>query len=248
MPAVARISVTPVKGTALHHPSDITVGPSGFEHNRRFHLIDDRGHLVNGKHCGTLVGLRCSYDGETLMIEFPGGATIGEQVVRTGERVETNFYGRRTVPGAVLGGSFGAAVSEYLGRPVRLVQVCEPGWGVDVHPLTLISTATMEHLKSTVDDPGQHWADRFRMLVEIDGLQPYEEETWSGREITVGDAMLMVGDQVRRCVVTTQNPRSGERDVNTLDALQQNRGGLLLGMYATVTRPGTVRDGDSVSG
>jgi len=247
MAELSRISVTPVKGTALHHPSDVVLGSNGFEHNRRFHLIDDRGLLINGKQCGGLVALRCSYDGETLAIEFPDRAAVSERVVLTSERVETNFYSRRLVPGTVVGGRFAEAVSEYAGRPLRLVEVGETGLGVDVHPVTLISTATLNHLQSTVDAPATYWADRFRMLLELDGLEPYEEESWAGLDITVGDAVLTVDSRVPRCVVTKQNPRSGARDFNTLDALQQYRNGLLLGMYATVLHPGVVRRGDAIS-
>ena len=247
MAAIARICVTPVKGTALLHPDAVYLGANGFEHNRRFHFIDEAGHLVNGKQCGALVGVQCSYDGTTLVMQFSDGTMVREQVALTGEQVETNFYGRRTVPGTVVGGSFGSVVREHVEQSLRLVQVGESGLGVDVHPVTLISTATMEHLQSTVEAPPEHWADRFRMLLELDGLAPYEEESWCGREVTVGEAVLVVGQLVPRCVVTKRNPRTGERDFKTLDALQQNRGGLLLGMYATVNRPGMVRAGDVVS-
>ncbi len=104
----------------------------------------------------------------------------------------------RTVPGTVVGGSFGSVVREHVEQSLRLVQVGESGLGVDVHPVTLISTATMEHLQSTVQAPPEHWADRFRMLLELDGLAPYEEESWCGREVTVGEAVLVVGQLVPR--------------------------------------------------
>lgn len=244
-PAVARVSVTPVKGTALLHPGEVELGPNGCAHNRLFHLIDDDGKLVNGKQCGPLVGVQSSYDGETLSMQFPDGTVAAEKVLLTQEHVTTNFYGR-PVGGTVLGGGFAATVSDFAGRALRLVRVDVPGSGIDVHPVTLISTATLEQLKSAAGAPAEHWADRFRMLLELDGLQPYEEESWGGRAVHLGTAVLAVDRLVGRCVVTKQNPRDGSRDFNTLDALQQNRNGLLLGMYATVITPGTVRRGDSV--
>ena len=247
MPTIARISTTPIKGTALSHPEEVALSPNGVEHNRRFHLIDDTGHLVNGKQCGSLVALQCSYDGATLTVGFPGGATVSETVTLSGERVQTNFYGRRSVSGALVGGGFAEAISDHAGRDLRLVRVDAAEFGVDVAPVTLISTATLDHLRSTVQAPQEYWADRFRMLFELDGLPPYEEESWAGLEVRVGDVVLAVQRLVPRCVVTKQNPRTGERDFNVLDALQQERNGLLLGMYATVVHPGTVRCGEAVA-
>lgn len=244
--ALGRLCVTPVKGTALLFPDSIMLGANGYEHNRRFHFIDERGRLVNGKQCGPLVTVQCTYDGEALSMRLPDGSVVAEAVTLTDQRVQTNFYGR-PVGGTVVGGSFAAAVSEHAGMNLLLVQVDEPGSGLDVHPVTLISAATLADLQSTVDAPAEHWADRFRMLLEIDGLQPYEEESWAGHQVTVGAAVLTVDRLVPRCVVTKRNPRNGERDFNTLDALQEHRGGLLLGMYATVIRPGTIRRGDVVS-
>ena len=39
MPFVARLSTTPVKGTALHSPSAITVTGDGVTGDRSFHLV-----------------------------------------------------------------------------------------------------------------------------------------------------------------------------------------------------------------
>lgn len=246
MATVSRISVTPVKGTALHHPDSVQLDERGFRDNRLFHFIDPEGRLVNGKQCGPLATVSCELqDGQVLSTRLPDGTVITEPVQLTAERVQTGFYGR-PVPGTVVGGPFAAAISEAVGKELRLVRVDEPGAGVDVHPVTLIGTASMEQLRADVDAPAGRWADRFRMLLELDELTPYEEEGWAGRQVRIGEVVLSVADRVPRCVVTKQNPADGSRDFNTLDALQSHREGLLLGMYATVAQPGTVRLGDAV--
>ncbi|WP_127784382.1 MOSC domain-containing protein [Rhodococcus sp. X156] len=251
MAAVTRISVTPVKGTALQHPDSVQLDEHGCRHNRLFHFIDPEGRLVNGKQCGPLATVHCEVqddgpDSPVLSTRLPDGTVLAEPVQLTAERVQTGFYGR-PVAGTVVGGPFAKAISEAVGKELRLVRVDQPGAGVDVHPVTVIGNASMDQLRADVAAPAKQWADRFRMLLELDGLAPYEEEGWAGGQVRIGEVVLSVGDRVPRCVVTKQNPADGSRDFNTLDALQSHREGLLLGMYATVLQPGTVHLGDAVT-
>jgi uncharacterized protein len=252
--AVARICIAPVKGTALHHPERIELGPEGVAENRLFYLTDTNGLLLNGKRAGPLVQLSCDYDpaAGTLSVATPRGR-VSEEVRLIGEAVETNFYGR-PVRGFVVGGALPAVFAEHVGAPVRLVKAAAPGGGVDVHPVTLIATATADHVQEQAGAPARHWRDRFRILFELDGLAPFEEEEWEGRKVAIGEAVVAVLDPVPRCAVTNQDPRSGDQDFDTLGALRRTRPrrdrsqgpGLLLGVYAVVERPGTVRRGDPV--
>jgi uncharacterized protein YcbX len=262
--SVARISTTPVKGTALHHPDEIELGRDGVCENRLFYLIDRNGLMVNGKRLGQLVRLHCAYnaDADVLSIRSPSGETLGDTVGLSTERVETNFYGR-PVRGTVVSGRLADFLRTYAGADLRLVRVDEPGTGVDVHPVTLISTATAEHFRAQAGGPPEHWRDRFRILLEIDGPEPFGEESWEGLEVSIGGAIVSIVGPVPRCVVTTQNPQSGVVDFDTLAALRALRGAraralstptehlpdggrLLLGVYATVASPGPVRVGDRV--
>ena len=52
---VTSITYAPVKGLALAHVDEVELELTGVRDNRRFHLIDDDGRLVNGKVAGTLV-------------------------------------------------------------------------------------------------------------------------------------------------------------------------------------------------
>ena len=55
-----------------------------------------------------------------------------------------------------------------------------PAGGVDVEPLTLVSSESIAELARQA---GLASLDgrRFRMLLEISGCEPHEEDTWSGR-------------------------------------------------------------------
>ncbi|MGY1633702.1 MOSC domain-containing protein [Geodermatophilus sp. SYSU D01186] len=263
MPVVSRFSTTPVKGTALHHPTSLVFTGNGVEDNRRFHLVDARGRLFNGKHHGPLVRLTAQYDDQRreLSLQIPGREPV-RGTTELGEAVVTDFYGR-DVAGRLVTGPWSSALTEFVGAPVHLVAADTPGAAVDVHPVTLVSSATIEHLRSVA--PGGERLDhrRFRMLVEVDGCGVHEEDTWAGRRVRLGGATVRVVGPVPRCVVTNENPDSGVVDFSTLKAIARYRGELaadlttpvahlpdggkvVFGVYATIEQPGPVRVGDPV--
>ena len=264
MPLVSRLSTTPVKGTALHHPQAVTVTGNGVPENRRFHLVDARRRLLNGKQHGPLVRVVAEYDAdrEHLGLRFPDGLLVEGRATGLGEAVRTDFYGRG-VDGHLVEGPWSAALSAFVGQEVHLVAVDRPGDAVDVHPVTLISTATLEHLRRVTPDGERLDHRRFRMLVEVDGCDVHEEDTWAGRRLRIGSTVVEVAGPVPRCVVTNEDPDSGVVDFSTLKAIVRYRGELaadlstpvahlpddgaaILGMYATVVQPGGVALGDRV--
>ena len=135
---------------------------------------------------------------------------------------------------------------------------------VDVHPVTLVSSATVEHLRSVTPGGEQLDSRRFRMLVEVDGVGVHEEDSWVGRRVRLGGATIRVVGPVPRCVVTNENPETGEVDFNTLKSIVRYRGELetqlstpvahlpdsgkvVFGLYATVEEPGEMALGDDVT-
>lgn len=264
MPFVFRLATTPLKGTALHFPRTVTLTDNGVADNRRFHLIDADDRLLNGKQHGPLVRLTAEFQASTgqLTIRFPDRAPVTGIATELGDAVTTDFYGRG-VAGHVVDGAWSAALSDEIGQSVRLVAVDRPGDAVDVHPVTLVSTATMEHLRSMGPNGDRMDHRRFRMLIEVDGCGVHEEDTWAGRRLRVGGALIRVVGPVPRCVVINQDPDTGVVDVSTLKAIVRYRGELarnlstpvahlpdngavIFGMYATVEEPGEVALGDRV--
>jgi len=253
-PAVRRVSglsVTPVKGLALHHPRELRMTTAGVAENRRFFLVDTRGRLVSGLHHGPLVSLRADYDetAERLAISFPDDRTIAGEV-SLGEAVETDFWRTRVVTGRLVEGPWAEAISAFAGRELRLVKATSGGGGYDVQPVTLLSTASVAELERRAGQGGIG-AERFRMLVEIDGCEPHEEDTWAGCDIRLGDATVRVLGPVARCATTTRDPATGIRDIDVLAAIRNYRGlrerrRIDFGVYAEVREPGAVRVGDPV--
>ena len=88
---------------------------------------------------------------------------------------------------------------------------------------------------------------RFRINFWVEGLAPWEEFEWIGREIAIGGARFRVEARIERCLATTANPDTGRRDTDTLGALEDGWGHRDLGVYLVATGSGEVAIGDPVS-
>ena len=250
---VRGLSVTPVKALRVASVDEIELGPDGARDNRRFLVVDERGRLLNGKTCGglqTVVAGFASGDG-TLSLRFPGGGEVSAGVAH-GAAIDFRFFSQ-TRTGRVLDGPWSAALSEHLGRVVRVIEPDEAA--SDRGPqgsVSVISRASLERLASEAGEASMD-ARRFRMLIEIDGVAAHAEDAWVGRHIRVGSAEVRFHGHVGRCLTTSRDPESGDPTLATLDLLRSYRGDLdtteplPFGIYGAVVVPGTVRLGDAVT-
>jgi uncharacterized protein YcbX len=118
--------------------------------------------------------------------------------------------------------------------------------------VSLVSTGSLEHLREQIGVATPVDGRRFRMLFEVDGVGPHEEDSWIGRQVQIGDAELAIQGDVGRCVVTARDPDTGVADLPTLATLAAYRREgrdepLPFGVKGTVHRAGRVRLGDRVS-
>jgi MOSC domain-containing protein len=254
VPTVARISIAPVKGLALVERDAVLLEETGVRENRRFHVVDADGRRYNQLRNGALVQIKPEVDGDRLVLRFPDG-TVAEGEVTLGDEVTTDFYGR-AVGGRVLDGPWSAALSEWAGRPLRLIQ-SEPGAAIDRGggPVSLVSRASLAELGRHSGNNGPTDGRRFRMLFEVDGCGPHEEDTWVRQRVRIGEAVAFLRHDVGRCAITTQNPDTGAPDLDTLRTIRQYRGEtanesgkrhIPFGVYGEVVEPGRVAVGDTV--
>jgi len=250
MASVSRLSIAPVKGLALQHPDEVEITPTGVPQDRRFFLVNDRGKLLDGTRDGPLFGVHaeCDADGTRLALRFPDGRVV-EGPVELGNPAVTAFW-ERPVRGRVVLGPWSDALSDHLGQHVRLQRAEMPGGGTDQWPVSIVSDASLEELARR---SGAESIDgrRFRMLVQVAGSHPHEEDEWIGGVVRIGGARVRVTKQDSRCRMTTRNPDTGVRDFDTLRAIKEYRGvrngeAIDFGVYAEVVEPGRVRVGDSV--
>lgn len=244
-----------MKGLALVHPEQVELGPTGALANRRYFLVTAEGRLLNGKAHGPLVQVaaRSSGDG-VLELAFPGGDIVTGEVT-LGERVVTDFFGD-PVDGRVVLGPWSDALSSFVGRPIRLIRVeSEERDGSDRGRRGSVSIVSVASLERLAGEAGVEAVDgrRFRMLFTIAGVDAHDEDTWLGRDVAIGEAVVRPNGLAGRCAVTTYDPDSGLATLDTLRVLRAYRSDvptgepLPFGVFGEVVRPGVVAVGDSVS-
>ena len=249
---VTRLSTTPVKGLALHHPDAILLLRTGAAGDREFFVIDGRDRLISIWKTGRLIRFRAAHDPKSGRVTLSSaGGEVCDGPARPGAPVVADFYGERKVAGIVVDGPWNAVLSDAAGEPLRLVRAGDPGAGHDEHPVTLLGEESVAEL-ARQSGAGPVDARRFRMLITFSGLSPHVEDRWPGRTVEVGGALIRVGGPVPRCAATTRDPDLGPRDLPTVRMIRSYRGvqvnefgrGVNFGVYADVIREGVVRVGD----
>ena len=250
--SVCALSLTAVKGTRLRGVDAIELGPTGARGDRRFYVVDERGRMVNGK---VVVGLQtviADWDEDTreLALSFPDGRRVAG-IVDPGPSVATTFFSE---PRDVIApaGPWSEALSAHFGRALRLVQTDSAVDRGHHGAVSLVSSASVVRLAGVAGCDAVD-ARRFRMLIEVDGLDAHIEDGWVGHRVRVGAAEVAFHGHVGRCAITTRDPETAEPDLPTLELLRSYRSELdtteplPFGIYGQVLRAGRVAIGDPVA-
>src|SRR5512140_4331 len=247
---VARLSISPVRSLGLEHPASVELHEKGVLEDRRFYLIDEAGRLVDQLIAGARAQLhaRTGPEAPRLWLALPDATTIDGQI-ELAEPVETDIHGRTGV-GHVVVGRWADAIEPFAGRRVRIVRCDQPGGTRIANAVSVVSDGSLARLAQAMDQPSID-ARRFRMLIELSGAEPHQEDGWIGGRIGVGTAVLDITRPDARCAMTTHDPATGVRDLDTLRAIMAYRGvydgrKAIFGVLGEVAVPGRVTLGDEV--
>lgn len=187
--------------------------------------------LMRDERLATL-STRFEDDTETLTI-----SRAGKQVARG---ALTTPIGRRMIEQFLA-----AYMKSELRGPPRIVHA--PGHSFSdvaikcVHIVSLASVRELERVAGRSIHPL-----RFRANIHVEGLPPWAEMSWVGRDIRIGGVRLTVVDRTGRCDATNVDPIAGSRDMAIPSVLQRTWGHSDFGIYAKVVEAGALEGGDGV--
>ena len=246
---VEAIYISPVKSLALTPVTSVHVGRHGIAEDRRFFIVEERGRLFSQRECGQLALVRADYsiEPEQLTLRFPDG-TEAAGTPEIAEAISARFFGKRDVEGHVVRGPWSEALSDFAGRPVRLVRAASTAF--DALPVSMCSTASLDALRAQAGDGAAVDARRFRPNFLLGGCTPHQEDGWLDETVHIGEAEVRIRMRDSRCEITTHNPDTGVRDIDTLGLIASYRldqpKQVNFGVYGTVEREGHVAVEDEV--
>ena len=246
---VAGFNLTPVKSTALHRPDAIDLRPEGAVGDRRFVFAREDGTRLHGISKAPLMPIVSTWDRdrERLHLRFPDGTEVeGDARAGTGDATEVYLFDR-SVPAHRIDPVF-VRVVHAIDPTLSIMRVASPEYGGGTRRASIVSLASVADVGARGGDRDLD-ARRFLMLIELDGMAPYEEDGWEGGRVRIGDAVLQVGHRVPRCVMTTLDPDTGTPNADTLGWMAGHRrhdGHVVLGVYGDVLEAGVIRVGDAV--
>ena len=253
---VAWIHIAPIKALAIQEMDQVAIDGRGVESDRRFCIVDEEGRMLNAKRVPSFVAIRPTFDDarQRLALQMRDGSAV-EAPVRLAEPITVSIFGR-SVSARIVEGPWADALSTIAGRPVRLVRFDDPGEGVDRADegagASLLAEDSLRAIAEAAGVTARVDPRRFRMLFGVAGVPAHAEDTWMGRRVRVGSAVLIPRGNIGRCAVTTLDPSTGTSDLDTLGALARYRGRIVtseplaFGVWARVAQAGVVRLGDRV--
>lgn len=259
---VSHLYLHPLKSGAPLCTGRLDIGPRGPEGDRRWMVVDADGRFLTGRQHGRLVLVRAGIAGDGLVLEAPGRPAL-----RVPEpdgchgRIEVSIWKDR-VDAARADPEADRWLAELLGQPVHLVHMddrarrpvspehARPGDEVsfaDGFPLLILSARALDALSERVGRRME--ATRFRPNILVGDCPAHAEDRW--RRIRIGAVEFELPKPCTRCVFTTVDPSTGERDgdgepLATLKHYRRGPEGITFGVNMIPRGGGTLRIGDPV--
>lgn len=234
----------PVKSCRGEDLTDALIEPWGLAGDRRWMVVDADDVVVTAREVHRMLrivpelvegGVRLTGpDIDPLVVPAPRGTTGN---VQTGD---VQIWDD-TVAAASAGPEAGAWFSAVLERPVRLVYLDDPRRRAtnpafshdgdvvsfaDGYPMLLASQDSLAQLNDWIaegprPDEGPLPITRFRPNLIVSGAAPFAEDGWV--RVRIGEATFRVTKGCSRCVLTTLDPETGEKQMEPITTLARHR-------------------------
>ncbi len=259
---VAEIRIYPIKSCGGISVASATLEARGFAGDRRYMLVDRRGRFLTQRERPQMARIRVRTTAGGWAVDTEGQPTLElPRSLAGGERRSVTVW-RDGLELTEAPASVNRWFSTALGLSCRLVNMTEghrrrlgPGRGretdevslADGAPVLLTATASLNDLNERLPNPVR--MVNFRPNLVAATTAAFAEDEW--RRIRVGAAELEVAWACTRCVLTTIDPETAEKDpdgepIRTLKAFRRGPEGVMFGQNLIPRRLGTVSVGDPI--
>jgi uncharacterized protein YcbX len=228
---VTDLLVYPIKSLGGMSVSAALVGDRGFEHDRRWMLIDESNRFVTQREFPEMALLKASIANEILSVrDSRDGASIQIPLSSpSGSALQVNIWDDQCSALLVEGEST-QWFSKRMGRPLRLVYMPDASHRLvdkdyanqgeitgfsDGFPILIIGQSSLDDLNCRLEKPVP--MDRFRPNIVFSGGDAFEEDSF--RVFRIGDVRLQAVKPCARCVLTTTDQETAQRSAEPLKTL-----------------------------
>lgn len=267
--SIASLHIYPIKSLGGFSVKEAHTTDRGFEHDRRWMLIDANGRFISQREAAAMACLHCS---PSRPDEAPGGFRVTD--IRDNDAIDLPWRldGGETQRASVWSDEVdiltapvevSAWFADRLGITCALVfmpdsthRAVDPTYATgitslsDGFPFLIISQASLDDLNNRM--PERLSMDRFRPNIIVAGGSAFQEDGWS--DIAIGGAHFSLVKPCARCAIPTIDQRTGERGKEPTRTLASYRRRVTdagavkveFGMNAIAGRDQVVRSGDMI--
>lgn len=262
MLTISELYIYPIKSLGGISLKEATLTDRGFEHDRRWMLVDANNRFLSQREVAAMALLQVHLHEQGLFVQHknkPGVNLLIPFEPTTGETIMVTVWSDRCRAQPV-SAEADAWFSAQLEIPCRLVFMPastqrrvdgryaankEITSFSDAFPLLLIGQASLNDLNSRLEQPLP--MNRFRPNMVFSGGTPYQEDEM--KQFAVGDITFFGVKPCARCAITTTDQQTAKRarePLKTLSTYRQRNNKIYFGQNLLFSGQGTVRVGDAI--
>ncbi len=254
--------IYPIKSLGGVRLTEAKVEERGFEHDRRWMLIDENGQFISQRTFPNMALLRVEIGTDSLSVYHISNPSelIHISFAEEGEEISSVTVWDDDMPARLVNSQIDEWFSNALGMKVRLVKMplsterkVDPKYALngesvsfaDGMPYLLIGQESLADLNEKLEIPVP--MNRFRPNIVFSGGKAFAEDSWS--KIQIGELDFQVVNPCARCVMTTVDQDTGTKAAEPLKTLATYRKvgkKVLFGQNVIALSSGIINVGDKL--
>ncbi|HIO93682.1 MAG TPA: MOSC domain-containing protein [Leucothrix mucor] len=258
--SVSSLIIYPVKSLAGITVDSSELDSMGLKNDRRWMLVSPQGDFLSQRKMPKMALIQPRFVDDQLILSSKNHTDFTVPTISSNspQRMVVNIW-KDSVNALRVGDDADSWLSTVLGMDCHLVYIpddeirqCDPEFAkqgehtgfADAFPLLLISVASLDDLNSRLKHPVE--MRRFRPNIVVSGCEAFAEDSWE--KFTIGKLPLRGVKPCSRCILTTVNPDTGERDGNeplqTLMTYRKQDNNVYFGQNVIHEQKGRIAIGD----
>jgi len=259
MVKVKALNIYPIKSLGGISVTEAIAMAEGFQYDRRWMLVDEKGQFLTQRSNSALAKFRCQLSDNELAVKFEDSDLL-IPIDQDGVKKKKVQVWSSKLKANEVDPLFSEWFSEHLQQPCTLVKMTKVSKRskrlsvapfktalsfADGYPYLILGTASMDKLNSL--SPEIIPINRFRSNIELETTGAHEEDQYG--EFMLGAAKMKVIKPCARCEVITINQKTGEKGKEPLKILAKYRrkmNKIYFGANVILQEEGLVRVGDEL--